>query len=482
MTPAIVKKTDADEAAPEVAAVKVPAEAPLCPNTLPVSIGVVENPLTEALVEAGIHGRGSTWIAGQDRGSFKHKVKVNYHHTSGICVTIVESWQFYSISMLMISINAVYIGIDADWNDAETLYTATWGFQLCEQTFCTFFFTELMIRLGAFKNKLDFVKDKWVCLDIVTVTLVVAETWIYPNVLQTFTKNQTTGQIGGMGRMIRLVRLVRIGKLFQVFPELVTMVKGMVAGIRSVHAALMILLLLVYIFAIVLNIVAGDEDEVQHFFGTVRGSMVTLLVNGVLLDNVSVMTRALIDVANVPAIIFLAIFILLSALTVMNMVIGVLCEVVIDVSAEEKESHAKEKMQKTLFVMLQELDADNSGELSKEEVQSVIKLPEAVAIMNDIQVDTQYLLDVSEMLFIHPESTLPISVFMNIVLTLRGRREPTLNDMAKNHNLMMWAMETQLAHTQAVMTEAIAISQMEAVKMRTTIINELRTGASSDKL
>merc|ERR1740130_456063 len=101
------------------------------------------------------------------------------------------------------------------------------------------------------------------------------------------------------------------------------------------------------------------------------------------------------------------------------MLIGVLCEVVIDVSADEKEDRAKAKMKKTLFVMLENLDADRSGQLSKSEVQSVIREPEAVAIMNDIQVDTQYLLDISEMLFVNKDSTLPIAVFMNIVLTLR---------------------------------------------------------------
>merc|ERR1719149_255730 len=156
-----------------------------------------------------------------------------------------------------------------------------------------------------------------------------------------------------------------------------------------------------------MNVLVGTVPEVDLLFGTVRGSMVTLLFNGVLLDDISGLARLLIEVANVPAIICLMIFILLSALTVMNMVIGVLCEVVMDVSAEEKENHAKAKMQKTLYVMLQELDADNSGLLTKTEVQSVISHPEGIAVMNDIQVDTQYLLDVSEMLFATPDSELP---------------------------------------------------------------------------
>jgi len=233
------------------------------------------------------------------------------------------------------------------------------------------------------------------------------------------------------------------------------MIKGMIAAIRAVHAALLILILLVYVFAIVMNSLLGEEEGLDaQYYGSVRNSMVTLIVQGVFLDDISGLTRDMISVKNVPALIVLAFFVLLSALTVMNMLIGVLCEVVLDVSAEEKESHAKGKMRKTLFVMLEELDEDKSGELSKKEVQGVICDPSAVAIMNDIQVDTQYLLDISEMLFTNEDSTLPISVFMNIVLTLRGKRVPTMNDMAKAHNLSMWAMETQLTHHRSLMKNA----------------------------
>merc|ERR1719424_2212675 len=135
--------------------------------------------------------------------------------------------------------------------------------------------------------------------------------------------------------------------------------------------------------------------------------------------------------------------------------------------------HAKEMMQKTLFVMLTDLDADSSGHLSKQEVTDCINDPKAIALLNDIQVDTQYLLDVSEMLFTTPDATLPIGVFMNIVLTLRGRRGVTINDMAKGHNLTMWAIETQLAHHRALMTQGLAIQASEAEKARTFIKQEL---------
>merc|ERR1719215_2072355 len=101
------------------------------------------------------------------------------------------------------------------------------------------------------------------------------------------------------------------------------MVKGMVAAIRATQAALLILILLVYVFAIMLNALLKDEGDMKVYYGTVRDAMVTLIVQGVLLDDVSGLIRDMIAVENVVAIIVFAIFVLLSALTVMNMLIGV---------------------------------------------------------------------------------------------------------------------------------------------------------------
>merc|ERR1719218_451705 len=128
----------------------------------------------------------------------------------------------------------------------------------------------------------------------------------------------------------------------------------------------------------------------------------------------------------------------------MNMLIGVLCQVVLDVSAEEKEASVKSHISKTLLVMLQDLDEDKSGELSKAEVQEVMELPEACAILHEINVDTEHLLSLTEMLLPDEHATLPITVIMNIVLQLRGNRPPTMDHLAKSSNFLLWALETKL--------------------------------------
>merc|ERR1719453_2741336 len=120
----------------------------------------------------------------------------------------------------------------------------------------------------------------------------------------------------------------------------------------------------------------------------------------------------------------------------MNMLIGVLCEVMLGVSSVEQEDQVKHQMSKTLLVMLENLDDDHSGHLSQQEMKEVMEEPDAVAVLKDINVDTQHLLDVFDMLYEHEETTLPIPVIMNIVLTLRGQRPATMNDIAKEQNFL----------------------------------------------
>merc|ERR1719174_1285727 len=169
----------------------------------------------------------------------------------------------------------------------------------------------------------------------------VCETWIL-NIILTFVESPpNTGAFGGIGRMLRLLRLARISKLMQIIPELVTMVKGMIAALRAVHAALLILLLLVYVTSLIMNALVGGEEELQEYFPTVRDAMITLIVQGIFLDEITGLVRSLISAGEVLATFVFAVFVLLSALTVMNMLIGVLCQVVLDVSAQEKEQHVK---------------------------------------------------------------------------------------------------------------------------------------------
>merc|ERR1719362_2427810 len=85
----------------------------------------------------------------------------------------------------------------------------------------------------------------------------------------------------------------------------------------------------------------------------------------------------------------------------MNMLIGVICEVVSAVAATERESlslaFVREKMQE----LLEEsgADEDNDHMISKEEFMKLIVNPKAIAILEDVGVDVMGLVDVQDTLF-----------------------------------------------------------------------------------
>merc|ERR1719443_302576 len=85
---------------------------------------------------------------------------------------------------------------------------------------------------------------------------------------------------------LRLLRLVRLVRLARSFPEMVTMIKGMRKAVRSVASSLIMVLLLIYVFAIVLHSLLKDEGQVKDNFSTVGLAMWTLWLDGTLMDSI----------------------------------------------------------------------------------------------------------------------------------------------------------------------------------------------------
>merc|ERR1719331_3371182 len=102
---------------------------------------------------------------------------------------------------------------------------------------------------------------------------------------------------------------------------------------------------MIYTFAIILNMGLKHEDEINaplapRNFQTIGTTMWTLLVDGTFMDSTGFMLSKLLfsgkPVAIMGTFVFMS-FILLSAITVMNMLIGVLCEVVSAVADGERD-------------------------------------------------------------------------------------------------------------------------------------------------
>merc|ERR550537_223203 len=113
-------------------------------------------------------------------------------------------------------------------------------------------------------------------------------------------------------------------------------------------------IILMYVFAIALRLLTDNTEFGARWFPSITYSMYTLLIYGVFMDSLTDLTGELINedsdmMSYIWFIVFL-VFCALAALMVMNMLIGVLCEVVSAVAAVEKEEIAicyfKERMGK----------------------------------------------------------------------------------------------------------------------------------------
>ena len=151
-------------------------------------------------------------------------------------------------------------------------------------------------------------------------------------------------------------------------PELMIMIKGMAAAMRSAFFTLRLLIISLYVFAI--GFVQMADAEVDDglrvtYFTNVSKAMYTLLLYGALLDGIRVLSDALQHPEKGGSIIIMFaffFFVLLPALTVMNMLIWVLCEVVSAVAASEREEMLAAYVRGKLRTVVQGLDKDNDEE------------------------------------------------------------------------------------------------------------------------
>merc|ERR1719487_215615 len=135
----------------------------------------------------------------------------------------------------------------------------------------------------------------------------VTETWIMSIVLLA-TGASASGGLGNasilrMARLLRLTRMARMARLLRSMPELMILIKGMVAGMRSVIFTLFLLIVIIYIFAIAFRQLADGTEVGEDYFSNVPLAMATLLHRGTFMDEFIVLAE---DVAKKePLLLFL---------------------------------------------------------------------------------------------------------------------------------------------------------------------------------
>jgi hypothetical protein len=332
------------------------------------------------------HDAGVTQIANERRKGDLDENELKYRNV-GVLSRIAKSSLFDNGTLAIISINAGWIGLNTDvrFNNAEDLATAPFFVQVGENAFCIYFTAEVIIRWFAYKYKLQGFCDGWLMFDSFLVFFMVAETWVMPILIP-----GTDGAGLSVLRLLRLARLTRMARLMRRVPELLTLLKGMVAAVRSVSSALLLLLLITYVFSIVFATVLGGEPTYYEYWGTIPHAMYTLgIIGAVGDDSTAFMYDPEAGGADIwhehpPMLwVFLAYF-FLANFTVLNMLIGILCDVISDTQASEKMKAKAREVEEKISLVYDSIDTDGSGKISAHEFDMIKNLDEVQEALSDL--------------------------------------------------------------------------------------------------
>merc|ERR1712232_193503 len=116
---------------------------------------------------------------------------------------------------------------------------------------------------------------------------------------------------------------------------------------------------------------------------------------------------------------------MLSAITVMNMLIGVLCQVVTVIGDKEEEKGQVRLLKRTVLQMLQELDEDGSNSIDRTEFHHVIDHPHAIEVLAELGVPLDHFLSLQDMIYEHEDRQLSIEEIIDMILACRGDKNAT---------------------------------------------------------
>jgi len=207
----------------------------------------------------------STWIKKTQRRGSGHKSDENLNALqqfalsrqqmkSGYAARTVSSDAFDYFMCVILLMNGVLIGIQADWqasNPGQEVVVFLWA----DRLFCIAFVSELALRL--YVHELSFYVMPgwpWSYFDTVVVSMqVIEEIWIIAEGKSAI--NVGFFKLLKMGRLLRMVRMVRL------IPELKSMVYLILASMSSFLWSCVLLSLLVYVVAVYMTMMAADAVE-----------------------------------------------------------------------------------------------------------------------------------------------------------------------------------------------------------------------------
>jgi len=333
----------------------------------------------------------------------------------------------------VILLNSILMGVELDSSDKEvTAINERLFWYVVEVLFGLFFMGELAARL--YIHRLAYFNSGMNIFDAFLVALTFLDTFI----LSPMSSGGSVRVVGAL-RVIRMMRLVRLIRLLPRFKELWLIVNGLAHSLKTLAWVSLLLIVVLYFFAIFATQQIGQNDEVYNeyytksggywdheiYFGTVPRSMFTLF-QMCTLDNWSENIVRHVKKQQPGMEWLFILFIIFTTFGLLNLVVGVIVENTL-ASAKVNETKMKKKREKDRMRILNHLreffeqsDEDGSGTLTMEEVQAAMKDPEAMNKLKliDLPLDDPH--EIFSLLDVDQSGELSIDEFISGCMRIKG--------------------------------------------------------------
>jgi len=337
----------------------------------------------------------------------------------------------------IIVLNSLFIGVQTHYRIVNIADKSEPGiFEICEKVFAGLFFIELALRIVVLKC--DFFSRKHLMWNVFDLTLVGMSgvEMILPIFADTDDPSGGAGSIGKVIRMFRMVRIIRIMRVLRFLAELRVMVTLIIHSVRSLFWLLVLLLLILYVFSIFFT--QGVTDYLLHITPDAHTKMVLLKHYGGLGDSAVTLFMSITGGISWVEVVdplwetgwaFVALFLVyvfFCVFSVLNIVTGVFVDGAIQRSAQERDLRLeKEKEQKKIYRamctdLLQEIDTEGTGFISRAQLEQAFKsdvVKYSFSVLDIDIADSNYLYD---MLDLDGSGLVDMEEFVQGCLRLKG--------------------------------------------------------------
>eukprot|EP00929_Paragymnodinium_shiwhaense_P101269 TRINITY_DN6421_c1_g1_i1.p1 TRINITY_DN6421_c1_g1~~TRINITY_DN6421_c1_g1_i1.p1 ORF type:complete len:851 (-),score=202.27 TRINITY_DN6421_c1_g1_i1:222-2774(-) len=248
---------------------------------------------------------------------------------------LVETNTLDFVSGIVIGINAVILGISADNIHLEDIWTKL------EYVFTAFFLFEMFYKMYVHGLKRYFFGPDmhWNNFDFAVVLLAIFD-MVFTSVLASIGISPGIIKLARLGRLARLVRLLR----FKIFHELKMMIQGVIAGLRVLVWAVVLLFFFIYLIGVMTRTTIGTST-VHHFaitqsFETVPMAMFTLFrcfTDGCSAYDGSPLTVHLYRYYSAPFMILYILIFLFVTIGIFNLIMAIFIDNVMAASVQRKQ-------------------------------------------------------------------------------------------------------------------------------------------------